>query len=101
MSASWCSISIAFSRTRRSSCMTMGIVEPAHCGDTCMKWSVGVKIAIGFGVALVIFVIVGAASYASATRQSEDGAWVTHTHAVRDAVTDLLLSLQNTESAER
>lgn len=36
-----------------------------------MKWNVGTKIGAGFGLAMAIFVIVGAVSYRSTTQLIE------------------------------
>ena len=33
-----------------------------------MKWNVGTKMGVGFGLALVVFVVVGAVSYRSTTQ---------------------------------
>ncbi len=66
-----------------------------------MKWNVGTKIAVGFGIALAIFVIVGAASYRSFTQQTDATDWVVHTHEVQNEITLLLASLQDAESATR
>ena len=39
-----------------------------------MKWTVGTKIGVGFGLALAIFVAVGAASYGTVVQQTEAAA---------------------------
>ena len=44
-----------------------------------MKWNVGTKIGIGFGIVLTIFVIVGAVAYRSVVRQTDTANAVTHT----------------------
>ena len=49
-----------------------------------MKWNVGTKISVGFAVTLAIFVIVGAVSYQSVTKQTEAAAWVAHTREVQN-----------------
>jgi methyl-accepting chemotaxis protein len=66
-----------------------------------MKWNVGTKIAVGFGVALAIFVIVGAVAYRNVNDQTEAARWVVHTHEVKDELTALLASLQDAETGQR
>jgi methyl-accepting chemotaxis protein len=66
-----------------------------------MKWNVGTKIGVGFGVALAIFVIVGAVAYRSVTQQTEAADWVAHTREVQTALADLLTNLQDAETGQR
>jgi methyl-accepting chemotaxis protein len=66
-----------------------------------MKWNVGTKIGLGFAVTLAIFVIVGAVSYRSVTKQSEAAVWVAHTREVQNQLTELLSSLQDAETGQR
>ena len=66
-----------------------------------MKWNVGTKISAGFGITLAIFVIVGAVSYRSVTKQTEAAAWVAHTREVQNQLTELLASLQDAETGQR
>jgi methyl-accepting chemotaxis protein len=66
-----------------------------------MKWNVGTKISLGFAVTLAIFVIVGAVSYRSVTKQSEAAVWVAHTREVQNQLTELLSSLQDAETGQR
>jgi methyl-accepting chemotaxis protein len=66
-----------------------------------MKWNVGTKIAVGFSVTLAIFVIVGAVSYESVTKQTEAATWVAHTREVQNQLTQLLSSLQDAETGQR
>jgi len=66
-----------------------------------MKWNVGTKIALGFGLAIVIFVIVGGLSYQSATHQAEEARWVAHTHEVQATLMELLTNLTDAETGQR
>ena len=66
-----------------------------------MKWNVGTKIAVGFGIVMIIFVIVGAVAYRSVVRQTETANAVTHTYAVENELTQLLASLQDAETGQR
>jgi methyl-accepting chemotaxis protein len=66
-----------------------------------MQWNVGTKISVGFAVTLAIFVIVGAVSYQSVTKQTEAATWVAHTREVQNQLTQLLSSLQDAETGQR
>jgi methyl-accepting chemotaxis protein len=66
-----------------------------------MKWNVGTKISVGFAVTLAIFVIVGAVSYQSVTKQTEAADWVAHTREVQNQLTQLVSSLQDAETGQR
>jgi methyl-accepting chemotaxis protein len=66
-----------------------------------MKWNVGTKISVGFGITLAIFVIVGVVSYGSVTKQTEAAAWVAHTREVQNQLTQLLSNLQDAETGQR
>lgn len=66
-----------------------------------MKWNVGTKIALGFGIALAIFVVVGAVAYRNMTQQTDAAAWVVHTHEVQNQLSQLLVDLGDAEVAQR
>ena len=66
-----------------------------------MKWNVGSKIAAGFAVTLLIFVLVAAASWRNVERTNEDAAWVAHTHEVLNTLARLMAALQDAETGER
>jgi methyl-accepting chemotaxis protein len=66
-----------------------------------MKWNVGTKLGVSFGIVLAIFVMVGVSTLAAFTRQAEETTWVTHTHEVQTALEGLLISLQNAETGQR
>jgi methyl-accepting chemotaxis protein len=66
-----------------------------------MKWNVGTKISVGFGIALAIFMIVGTVSYRSVIQQTDAAAWVAHSHEVQNQLTRLLSSLQDAETGQR
>ena len=55
-----------------------------------MKWNVGTKISVGFGIALAIFVIVGVVAYRSVTQQTEAADWVAHTREVQTVLAQRL-----------
>ena len=63
-----------------------------------MQWNVGTKIGAGFGLVLVIFVIVGAVSYRSTTQLIEASEWRQHTYEVLGRLAEmesLALDMQN------
>ena len=47
-----------------------------------MRWTIGKKLAAGFGLALAISTIIGSVSYRSMVTLLETAHWVTHTHEV-------------------
>ena len=56
-----------------------------------MKWTVGAKVGTGFGLASTILLLVGAASYHSASKLAETAHWVAHTQKVLEELEGLLL----------
>lgn len=59
-----------------------------------MKWTVGTKIAAGFGLALAVVVAVGALSYRSTTQLISASEMRRHTYESLDALTDMRLALR-------
>lgn len=66
-----------------------------------MKLTIGRKILIGFGLALVFLVVIGIASYRSTTRLIEIAGWVTHTHKILEELATVLPRLADAESGGR
>ena len=66
-----------------------------------MKWNVGTKIAAGFGLALAIFVIVGAVSYRGTTELIEASDSRKHTYEVLGGLEETLSLLQDVEIGQR
>ncbi|HEU5124411.1 MAG TPA: CHASE3 domain-containing protein [Verrucomicrobiae bacterium] len=66
-----------------------------------MKWNVGTKIGVGFGLALIIFLIVGIVSYQSTIRLVEASNLRKHTYDVASGLDDLLLLLEDVEIGQR
>ena len=66
-----------------------------------MKWNVGTKIGAGFGLALAIFVIVGAVSYRGTNKLIEAAEWRQHTYKVLAQIEETFSSLTDTEVAQR
>ena len=66
-----------------------------------MKWNVGTKIAIGFGLALAIFVIVGVVSYRGTTQLIAGSDSRKHTYEVLGRLEETLSLLQDVEIGQR
>jgi CHASE3 domain sensor protein len=66
-----------------------------------LKWDVGTKIGVGFGLALVIFLFVGAISYRSTTQLTETAALVAHTHRVLETLEAVLSDMKDAETGQR
>jgi methyl-accepting chemotaxis protein len=66
-----------------------------------MKWNVGTKIGAGFGLALLIFVIVGTVSYRTVQTQIEDAGAVVHTGEVIATLTRMFSGMQDAETGQR
>ena len=66
-----------------------------------MKWTVGAKLATGFGVGLAIFIAIGAVSYQSTRTFMETSERVTHTHEVLGRLEAVLSLLKDAETGQR
>lgn len=66
-----------------------------------MKWSVGTKIGMGYGLALIILTIIGVVSYRSTTGLIENNDRVSHTHKVLQNLGDVLSLLKDAETGQR
>lgn len=66
-----------------------------------MKWSIGTKIGIGYGLGIVALLTIGAASYSSLTRLLKTVDWVDHTYKVIGKTDDMINDMVNAEAGER
>jgi methyl-accepting chemotaxis protein len=66
-----------------------------------MKWSIGNKIASGFGLALAVLLVVGTVSYNSTAKLIDSAEWVGHTHEVLNGLDDLLSVMKDAETGQR
>ncbi|MEK6210806.1 MAG: CHASE3 domain-containing protein [Pseudomonadota bacterium] len=66
-----------------------------------MKWNVGTKIAAGFGLAMAIFVMVGAVSYQSTTQLIEASNARRHTYDVLAQLAEVLSLLTDVQAGQR
>ena len=66
-----------------------------------MRWNVGTKIGVGFGLALAIFVIVGLVAYRATTELAESSEWRKHTYEVLAELAELNGLLREAESGQR
>src|SRR5712691_4511811 len=66
-----------------------------------IRWNVGTKIGAGFGLALVILVVIGAACYRSTTKLTDTAELVTHTHQVLEKLEEMLSGMKDAEAGQR
>ncbi|MCL5267336.1 MAG: CHASE3 domain-containing protein, partial [Bacteroidetes bacterium] len=66
-----------------------------------MRWSVGTKIGGGFGLALIILVVIGVVSYRSTTELINAAQLKTHTYKVLQDLEGALSTLENAETGQR
>jgi methyl-accepting chemotaxis protein len=65
------------------------------------NWTFGRRIATGFALALVLFVVIGTAAYRSLNKLTTTGQWVTHTHEVLEHIAAVLAMLKDAEAGQR
>jgi len=66
-----------------------------------MKQTIGMKIGVVLGLALVALLIVGAQSYRATRRLITDAGWVNHTQLVREEIASMLAGLHEAETHQR
>jgi methyl-accepting chemotaxis protein len=66
-----------------------------------MKWSIGMKIGSGFGVALAALMVVGAVSFNSTAKLIDSAEWVGHTHEVLSELDSVLSAFKDAETGQR
>ena len=66
-----------------------------------MRWNVGTKIGAGFGLALVILVVIGGVSYRSIAKLTETAELVAHTHQVLDNLEVVVSDMKDAETGQR
>src|SRR5580692_2179879 len=66
-----------------------------------MKWSVGMKIGSGFGLALAMLVIIGSAAYVSIAKLTDTEGWVDHTYQVQNGLISVTKALVDAETGQR
>lgn len=66
-----------------------------------MKWTVGSKLGLGFGLALGVFVIVGMVSFFGTRELIDASDWRDHTYQVMADLDETLSSLTDAETAQR
>ena len=65
------------------------------------EWTVGKKLALGFGLALALLLIVGGVSYWSINSLIENANWVAHTHQVLENLEAVISLLKDAETGQR
>src|SRR5437764_2848605 len=63
--------------------------------------TIGKRIALGFGLALAILVLIGFFAFRSTLGLVESNRWVVHTHQVLETLENLLSLLKDHETGER
>jgi methyl-accepting chemotaxis protein len=66
-----------------------------------LRWTVGKKLAAGFGVAVLMLLLIGGVSYWSLSLLIDNAWWVAHTHQVLENLEGILSLLKDTESGQR
>src|SRR5690242_14248476 len=66
-----------------------------------MRWSIGTKIGINFGIVLLVLILVGWISYRSTSDLIESARLVSHTHQVLITLTEVLATLADAETGQR
>jgi methyl-accepting chemotaxis protein len=69
--------------------------------DSKMKWTVGTKIGIGYGVALAILLVIGVVAYRSTNGLIENNKLVDHTHKVIEHLEGMLSLMKDIEIGGR
>jgi methyl-accepting chemotaxis protein len=66
-----------------------------------MKWTVGTKIGSGFGLGLLILMVIGAASFYGTAKLTETAFWVDHTHKVLEDLAGVIQGMTDAETGMR
>src|SRR5712691_6864180 len=66
-----------------------------------MKWNVGTKIGVGYGLALAILVTIGSVTYLSISKLTDTSERVAHTHKVLENLAGLIQALSDAETGQR
>lgn len=66
-----------------------------------MKFTVGVKILSGFGLALIILAVVSIISYRSTATLIKNADWVAHSHRVVESLENIVAQVTNAETGQR
>ena len=66
-----------------------------------VRWTVGTKLAAGFGFALLLLAIIGGVSYRSLVLVTETAASVAHSHQVLENLEGLISLLKDAETGQR
>jgi methyl-accepting chemotaxis protein len=66
-----------------------------------MTSSIGAKIGSGFGLALVILMVIGAVSYTSTAKFMDTAGWVAHTYEVLDNLAGFMAAMKDAETGQR
>ena len=62
---------------------------------------IGTRILAGYGLALLVVGGVGVVAYRATTELVDGADWVTHTHKVKEALSNLLSAVKDAETGQR
>jgi methyl-accepting chemotaxis protein len=65
------------------------------------QWTVGKRLGAGFGLALLLLVLIAGVSYWSLSRLVDSASWVAHTHEVLENLEGVLSLLKDAETGQR
>jgi methyl-accepting chemotaxis protein len=66
-----------------------------------MHWTIGKKLALGFGLGILMLLVIGGVSYWSLTVLVDNSGKVTHTHQVLEDLEGIISLLKDTETGQR
>src|SRR6478735_3151041 len=66
-----------------------------------INWTFGRKLALGFAIAVLTLLLIGASGYQSTQHLIENDRWVSHTHEVRTKLADLISYVKDAETGAR
>ena len=66
-----------------------------------MNMRIGTKILVGYGLALLVVGVVGVIAYRATTELVDGADWVTHTHKVKETLSEVVSSLKDAETGQR
>lgn len=65
------------------------------------NWTVGKRLAAGFGLSALTLLVISTVSYINASKQIENDAWVKHSYDVKAGLAELLSLMVESEGAQR
>jgi methyl-accepting chemotaxis protein len=66
-----------------------------------MNWTFGRKLALGFGISVLMVLVIGISGHRATTDLIENDRWVSHTHEVKNTLSYLMAEVQEAETGQR